>query len=429
MTRVAEFRLARWVLGACFALCGCDGVGRALVESVPVGNTGDDPCIPMECRPIELASPISRGPKVPEFSKCNPREPALCDPASETMPGLSSAAAGVCRRTLSLDDDSFDAEAFRALSCAKLRMMRTTPSPQSGGDAVVLRVEDANWSNLELDMETGAPLTLELVRPQLEQLKLRLRGPFTLRVIDTESVTSLAVATDSASAAVELQKTDVKALELGDENAEFAGTLSVARSTIAGANVRARDLQLETVSFGDAKVEVEHSSWVDVSSRRVELSGGTLLFSASRLTTTKISRCELLSVYRSTATGYAFPPCSGGPTRLFESTLNRGSLDGEIMIDGSRLDQVVFGLNEPTNLQMWDGNLARSNFCAGTDRVVLAGQGSALCALCRELDGSPVPIDACLHEDAKVTLMKCCGVFDVAATCDPTPIRMRPPFN
>jgi hypothetical protein len=86
-------------------------------------------------------------------------------------------------------------------------------------------------------------------------------------------------------------------------------------------------------------------------------------------------------------------------------------------------------MHEATDVVLWGTSLARVNFCAGTDHVVVAGDGSFRCATCRELDGTGVPIDACLHEKNKTLFVKSCGVLAVAPVCEPTPLRMRPPFN
>lgn len=155
----------------------------------------------------------------------------------------------------------------------------------------------------------------------------------------------------------------------------------------------ARDLLLETVGLSEARITAENLHWVDV-----------------------------------TARNYAIPPCAGGPTRLFESNLTLGNLDGQVNLDSSQIKNSVFGASE-TNLQLWDTNLRRVNFCAGTDHVVIAGQGSYECVACRELDGSKVPIDACLQADIRPLFLKSCRLLDVAPICDPAPIRMRRPFN
>jgi hypothetical protein len=413
-----------WIAAACLALAGCDGVGRALVEAGGGGNFGDLTCEPIECRDILFAPLQFPAPQAPDLTRCTARSPALCEPASETEPGLDRDPPGACRRTFSLDDDTFDPDALRTLSCTKARFVRT----QSGSDAV-LRIEGANWAQLELDIETADPVTLELVSPQLTNLQMRVHGPVTLRVLDTQAVNDWMVATDSPAATVDLRDTQVKAVRFGDPQLPFAGKLSIARSTIAQASIDARDLALETVGLNDSRITAVHMEWVDVTSRRTKLSAGTAVISASRLSEMEIEQCELLSFHRSSLASYAIPSCTGGPTRLFESTLSRGSLQGAFDIDGSRIDETVFGMHDATDLLLWATSLSRVNFCAGTDHVVVAGQGSFLCATCRELDGTGVPIDACVHEENKTSFLKSCGVLAVAPVCEPTPLRMRPPFN
>jgi hypothetical protein len=423
VTRSARRRVS-WLAGACLALGACDGVGRALVEA---GNEGaSDPltCEPIECRDILFAELAFPEPQTPNLTLCTPRSPALCNPASETEPGLDRNPPGACRRTLSLDDDAFDPDAIRSLSCTQARLVRT----QSGSGAV-LRIEDASWTQLDLDIETSDPVTLELVSPQLAHLQMRVRGPVTLRVLDAKAVHDWAVATDSPAATVDLEDTEVKTIRFGDPQAQFVGRLSIARSTIAQASINARDLMLETVGLSDSRITAEHTQWFDVTSRRTKLSAGTAVISASRLTEIEVERCVFLSLHRSNLAAYAIPACSGGPTRVFETTLSRGSLQGAIDADGSRITETVFGMHDATDLLLWGTSLTRVNFCAGTDHVVVAGEGSFLCAACRELDGTGVPIDACVHEENETSFVKSCGVLAVAPVCEPTPLRMRPPFN
>lgn len=417
-------RRVSWLAGVFLALAACDGVGRALVEAGNDGASDGLTCEPIECRDILFAPLAFPEPRAPNLTQCTPRSPALCDPSSETEPGLDRNPAGACRRTLSLDDDAFDADAMRSLSCTKARLVRT----QSGSGAI-LRIEDASWTQLDLDIETSDPVTLELVSPQLIEVQIHVRGPVTLRVLDTKEVHDWTVATDSPAATVDLQNTEVKTIRLGDPQAQFVGRLAIVRSLIAQATINARDLLLETVGLNDSRITAEHTQWFDVTSRRTKLSAGTAVISASRLTEIEVERCEFLSLHRSNLAAYAIPACSAGPTRLFETTLNRGSLQGAIDADGSRITETVFGMHDTTDLLLWGTSLVRVNFCAGTDHVAVAGEGSFLCATCRELDGTGVPIDACLHEENETSFVKSCGVLAVAPACEPTPLRMRPPFK
>jgi hypothetical protein len=134
-------------------------------------------------------------------------------------------------------------------------------------------------------------------------------------------------------------------------------------------------------------------------------------------------------MYRAVVASFRIAGCSGDRARLFESLFSRGSLDGVLAADSSEFAQVIFGFYEPTVLQLWDGNLGNTNFCGGTERVVLAGRVVASCAECREVDGDNVPIDACAHKDAKLAFLKSCTQLDQLLPCRPTPERMRPPFN
>jgi hypothetical protein len=362
-------------------------------------------------------------PRAPDV-KCAPPAPEQCAPASETEPGLDHGLAGVCRRKLSLDDDQIDLDAIRGLSCGRARLVRT----QTGAGAVV-QIDGARWAQLDLTVETLDPMTLELSAASLTQLQLRVSGPVRLRVIDPAVVNDLSLATDSPAASLDLLNAEVRSIRLGDDQAEFAGTLSIARSKITDAHVVARDLVLESVELTRARVTAENLHWVDVTARQAQLSANTAVISASRLSTFEVVRCGLLSLHRTALASYAIPACSDGPTRLFGATLDRGNLDGTFDVDESNIDNSIFGVSEATELQLWDTSLSRVNFCAGTDHVVIAGTGTFECAACRELDGTGVPIEACRQRDGELLFLKSCHVLDVAPDCDPEPIRMRPPFN
>jgi hypothetical protein len=412
----------RWLASVCLVLAACDGVGRALVEEGLDDQVDDLQCAILQCRTAKFTPLIIPEPNAPVVG-CAPPAPEQCEPASETEPGLGQGGVSVCRRKLSLDDDQIDLDAIRRLSCGRARLVRT----QSGSGAVV-QIDGARWTQLDLSVETVDPLTLELTSAWLTQIQLRISGPVSVRVLNPTVATDLLVSTDSPSASVDFLNADVISVRLGDEQAEFAGRLAITRSKITKANLVAHDLTLESVELTRARVMAENLHWVDVTARQAKLSADTALISASRLAAFEVLRCGLLSIHDTSLSSYAIPACSDGPTRLFASTLARGNLDGAFDVDGSTINTSVFGVSDTTDLKLWDTNLSSVNFCAGTDHVVIAGQASFDCAACQELDGTGVPIDACLQSD-KLLFLKSCRVLDVAPTCYPTPIRMRPPFN
>jgi hypothetical protein len=413
-----------WLAALWIGLGGCDGVGRALVGKGSEAASNDLSCEPTPC----VDTPVSalRIPEPTPFgtTECTPPAPELCEPAGEIEPLLEGERPGGCRRTLSLDDDAFDAEALRNLSCGRARLVRTQAGPAT------LRVEGADWSRIDLDLQTADPVTLELVAPvRFQQLIVRMRGPFTLRVSETDVVRDIHVASDSPDASVTLEKTELRAVRFGDEQAQFEGVLSVTRSKLDQVNLAARELRFETVGLIEARVRADHLQWVDVTGRRVELTIRSAIVSSSNFIDFRVKQCELLGLYNVDLTTYFIPTCSAGPTRLFNSNLNRGSLDGAIDSDRTQLTQTIFGLHDTTDLLAWDTNLDQVNFCSSSDHVTVAGKGTFSCATCRELDGSQVPLDACVHEESQTLFLKTCGAIFVAPDCDPTPDRMRPPFN
>jgi hypothetical protein len=413
-----------WLAASWIALTGCDGVGRSLVGRSSDGKGGDLACEPPPCRDMPFSALQIPEPAAFATTSCTPPAPELCEPANENEPLLEGERPGGCRRTISLDDDAFDAGALRSLGCGRARLIRTQ------ADSTTVRVEGADWSHIDLDLQTADPVTLELVAPvRLEQLIIRMRGPFTLRVSESNVVHDIRVASDSPDASVMLEKTELQTIRFGDEQAQFAGVLAVKRSKLAQVNLVARELRFETVGVIDARVRADDLQWVDVTGRRVELTVGSAVLSSSNLVDLRIKECELLSLHDVDASSYVIPTCSGGPTRLFDSRLGRGSLEGVIQSDRTELFETILGLHDTTDLLAWETTLGTVNFCSNSDHVTIAGKGTFTCATCRELDGSQVPIDACVHEDSQTLFLKTCGAIFVAPDCDPTPDRMRPPFK
>jgi hypothetical protein len=414
----------RGVAVVCLLLLGCDGVGRELVGQHAAGGDDTLSCQSVECTDVLLPEirPVPPSFTDPDLAGCRPTNPQQCEPAPEPSPGLAGDDPAACRRTLTLDDD-FDETALRALYCGKLTLAR-----KQVGEGVV-RLASVRWTQVALDIETIDPLRLELDSAQLTQVSLRLRGPVEVRMVGGGKADRVGVTSADGDAVFALDGSNAETLRVGDEEVEYAGQLNLTRATLRFAELRARDMHFETVSLSDATVEARRVNWFDVTARRVQLAADDAAISASRLSQFDVTRCGELSLYRAIAASFRIPSCTGDRTRLFESSFSRGSLDGIIAADSSELDQVVFGFHEPTVVQLWASNLGDTNFCGGTERVVLAGTLIGRCAECRELDGEPVPIDACAHKDAKLTFLKSCTQLDRLQPCSPTPERMRPPLN
>lgn len=424
-------QLACAIASSC--LLACDSVGRALVGSDPPGQGFGLQCAVTPCEEMKFAG--FQTPQVLELrlDTCVTSDPASCEVVSETIPGLSRATAGACMRSVSLDDDAFDATAARDLRCAAVRLSRTN----SGGMRSV-RIDDAHWSNLEVEIATRDAFALELANPVLDHVRVRLRGPITLRILDTKTVTELSVDSESDGSAVELRDVTAKRVMFGSEpygSAEgvlggpFAGRLAIRRSTLASAHIAAAEVAFESMVLNEVAVDVERADWVDVTGVRVRLAVDEAVISASKLNGFEVERCGELRLHKSSLASYAIPACDPGATLVFGTSLTRGQIDGAIFVDGAQIQNSVFGIAGATHVQLWDADLVRVNFCAKTEHVEIAGEGSFLCAYCQELDASEVPIDACRHEDDDTRIARSCSAFEEAAQCDPAPIRMRPPFN
>ncbi|HKU42130.1 MAG TPA: hypothetical protein VJR89_28420 [Polyangiales bacterium] len=414
----------RLIVALCALSVACNGVGRAVVGNIPDLEGEDLACTRMECREVLFApiAPLPDSAIDPALSGCTPPDPALCEPASEPAPDLAGRERRACRRAVSLDGE-VDLAPLAVLSCAKLKLSRT-----QSGDAV-LALPDVRWSQVELEVESRDALRLELAGAQLTRVRLTLRGPVEVRVRQGGAMQGVAVTSEAADAAFSVDASEAETLRIGGDAGAFAGRVYLVRSTLEAVELRARELRLETVGLRDALLEAGGLDLIDVTARDVRVAGDRLAISASRLTEFELERCGELSVYRARFAGFSIPACAGERTRLFESSFERGSLAGIIAADMSEFQRSLFGVSEPTVATFWDANLDNINFCAGTERVVVAGETKALCAVCREVDGSQPPIDACAHEHAKPLVIKCCDALSELSQCEPTPERMRPPFK
>ncbi len=409
-----------------FAFAACETVGRSLVETIPEGGEDDLRCTPFECTEITMPSstPITAADTSPNLDLCQTPSRDRCDPVTETGPSPVRGRLGTCVSTHAIDDGRFDPDAVRSLTCMRLRLQSTQPNADG-----VLRIEGVTWSRVELEVESSQPFTLELAGAALDRVQVQLRGPITFRLVDGQALSGVALAAESPSASVEFRASDATKLGIGDASGSFAGRVHMTRTTVKVAQLYAREIALETVGIQDARLEAERVRFVDVTSRGLDLAFREAVLSASRLTQTDVESCGALGVYGSTVLGYRIPACSDAETRLVSSSFSRGSVDGDLLVDDAKFERGLFGLNEPTDLQLWDVGLVDTNFCSNTDRVVIAGKTSAVCGLCREMDGSRVSVDPCVHEEADPNFLKCCVALDEAPVCSPPPERMRPPFN
>jgi hypothetical protein len=421
---VSRRALERVLVLVASGLLGCDGVGRALVGETLDGS-GELACDRPRCEERSRPAPPRQADSEPlgvndcQASSADPR----CGPGADPDSLADGAAEDVCGRSLVLDEES--AAELRELDCARLWLRRAP-----GAVDAVLRIEDVRWRSLTLMIETEAPLVLELTRAALSQLRVTLRGPVTLRVVDSQEVSELMLMTDHAAAALELRDSRVSRLRVGVSAAmRFAGTLDVQRSQVADVLAFARTASFESVLLEDARLLAdERLDFSDATGRRVVVAADQIVLNVSTFSEIEVERCGRLAAYQTWLSNFRVPACSDDSTRVYGGSMRRGSIEGPIVADRASFERTRFGVLDTTDLQLWDSELSNTAFCAGTDSVTLGGNTSSLCAFCREDDGSLVPVRACRHPDAEPILLQTCqGLLD-APVCEPAPQRMRPPL-
>jgi hypothetical protein len=417
--------VTRWliVIGVLMVL-GCDGVGRALVGEELAGVDDDLACQRPSCQeqPLPIA-PRVRDSEPLGVALCAQRpDSTLCDRADDPRTGAEEASQSPCGEPRLLDEDS--GEALRRLDCVQLSLQRTAEA-----GAGVLRISDARWRGLTLVIESEDAFVLELERAVLEQVRVTLRGPVTLRVIDSVEVAELMVTTDDRAAALEVRESRVRALWLGGADLPFAGTLDAQRSTIAMLTAFVRAASFESVLLDDVRASAERLELSDVTGRRLLLAADQIIVNVSSLSELEIERCGRLGAYQTWLTSFRIPACRDDATRLYGGTMRRGAIEGSIVADRASFDRTRFGVRDATELQLWDASLENTSLCAGTGRVTIGGDTSALCVFCKEDDDSPVPVQACLHPESAPILLRACRALVEAPVCEPAPQRMRPPLD
>jgi len=417
--------VTRWLIGiGVLLVLGCDGVGRALVGEELGGVDDDLGCQRTSCE--EQPLPIS--PRVPASEPLGigfcplQSDRTQCDLADGPRTRSGDAAVSPCGEPQLLTEGA--SEALRRLDCVQLSLQRTAEE-----GAGVLRISDARWRGLTLVIESEDAFVLELERVVLEQVRVALRGPVTLRLIDSAEVSELMVTTDDRAAALEVRESRVRGLWLGSSELPFAGTFDAQRSTIATLTASVRVASFESVLLDDVRASAERLELSDATGRRMLLAADQIIVNVSSLSELEIERCGRLAAYQTWMTSVRIPACSDDATRLYGGTMRRGAIEGPIVADRASFDRTRFGVRDATELQLWDASLKNSSLCAGTGRVTLGGDTSALCVFCKEDDDSPVPVQACRHPESAPILLKTCQELVDAPVCELAPQRMRPPLD
>lgn len=405
----------------CALLASCDGVGRALVGAQ--GEGGRPPVCPQyDCQAVVPRPPGGDDMEPSGVYGCAdaPLEPA-CDGGPATEPATNASQPARCGRTLSLDHDSADPFELATLTCERVVLERSSRSADA-----TLRLTNVAWQQLDVTVRSSVPFVLELERARLDDVRLWLDGPVSVRVLGAVSVSQLQIRGDHGAAELSILDGAIASLRAGDPASKFMGSITIERAFVRGAQIRAGQLQVESSDLADVVLDTDRLQLADCTGRRLLMGFDQALLTASSLSDVNIERCGRLAMYDASLTSARLPACATPPTRVYNSSITGSSIEGEIVADYAQLSQVRVGALDATDLQLWETTLASVQFCAGTSSVRLGVENIAACISCTEDDGTPVPFTACRTGADPVGLSRSCGPLFAPPLCEPELERMRP---
>lgn len=399
----------------CFA---CDGIGRSVVGE-HYGRFDVPECDPaLPCEPLTMVEPEN----VPDSASAI--DLRVCEPAGtlcQSSKTPSSAGRVQCALEASELERTFEESTeLREVGCSALRLTHTRAS----GEPAVVRIEPEAWRQAHLEVETDEPATLELAGGLIEHVSLALRGPITLRVLDTDELRDLRVVANDAPVQIEL--TRVRAGRVAIEAPESAVLLR--RSSLDAVAISAQRIDLESSYVSDAVLRGEWLNAADATLLRVSSEIERSVLSACDATMLRLSGCRSFTSVQGHFTDVQLSACSE-EISIYGSALINAQLEGSLLLDAASLGSVVLGLGEVGPIAAWDTSFNNVTFCADQHSLSFGGSSSARCAHC-DLAPEPVSPDACLvsGSDARVESSPSCDMLAAPPRCgDPQPERMRPP--
>jgi len=341
------------------------------------------------------------------------------DPADEQMPID-------CRPPA-----SFDQLERSHISCTTLRLLAsaTVPPPASGA---TLTFSGAVWTSSNIAIEADEPLEVVIASSQLIETRFHLSGPVSMRFQDGTVMKQVGVSGDSEQARVFIDHLSVEELTLGDSATPFAGHFEARHSQLVGASVYADSIALDSSRLTASFLAAESLTSGDSTLTDVVIGAGDATFAPSTLEVVDFARCRSLTFFASTLSFARVPRCEGEATRLYNSTLSGGTLDGDVVAESTPLTNVLLGRDEPSDFVFWNVPLVRVNFCDHVESTKLLSP-SILCSTCAErafdepealcfltAPGQPPPN----KEDG---LDNFCAALEEIETCaSPYPERLRP---
>lgn len=436
--------LARWIAVvlvclACAPACK-GGLGRALVDEYPKqrppGGTSDC-AMPPRCddeasgAPDAGVEPIEITPVA--LHTCGAFVPAGCgDDALGPTPGEDGAPADAgandeCSTTLALGGSDTVPNAV-TLGCTAQRFDAVADA--DAPDLVTLR--RAVWRHSNVAISAMRPITLELEAATLEDVWIGLRGPITLRVNEDSTMTNVRMRTrdDRAGAPrVDLRDSHAQNLAVAPEADDGFASLALARMHLNHADLRARDVTMESVAGNDMRIDAFELTSADGWFNGVDLAFDRALIASLTANKVNVSRCGKLTLVNGTFERATMIPCTDGPMRVYGAAIHYSLVDGEVDGDHASFEFVRFGVDRTLEITGWDSTFTAVNFCRHTKAARFGNLPTVTCSECAD-DKSDVDPHACQPPGSTVASRKnFCAVLNelpLPLCPAPEPERERP---
>ncbi|HET8933566.1 MAG TPA: hypothetical protein VFN67_09010 [Polyangiales bacterium] len=403
-------------LGLACVIAACSGVGRSVVgERAPAFDF--DVCKePLPCQPLEPNEPRALpAPALPvDLTQCTQASATLCASSATTPTIQCSALASGLSRTFQGASD------LGQLGCSAVTIGHADSSELTEG-----RIELQTWNQVHVEIASAVPATLELVGGQIEHVSLVLHGPITLRIVDVPRVNDLRVLAPNSAVNVEL----LRSIGGGVAIDAPQGALLLRRSSLDHVNITAQRLDFESSSVTDAAWQAAALNAVDATLHRIRSSAERSVISACDVTGIHLASCQSLTLVQGSITDAQILACAE-ETGIYGTAVVHAQLEGNMILDGASLGQVVLGLGEVGSISTWDTQLTDISICKDSQELTFGGASDGRCFHCNLTDSLAQPA-ACRLEQAMPMLegvASCPNLRGPMPFCgDPSPERMRPP--
>jgi uncharacterized protein YjbI with pentapeptide repeats len=304
---------------------------------------------------------------------------------------------------------------------------RRTPEARS------FHVAGARLEQVNIEIQTALPLTVELESAWLRHVWFELHGPVTLHIEASRLFSDVRVSAPDQTAvraALELANVSGEALSIGSGGAEFRGEVIMRRSTLRRVRIRATAIELESVSMSDASIEGERLDASDATLQSLLVNTRRSKLSVCTVSAARFVDCGAFSAIEGTLQGSRIEGCSEG-ARLYGASFSSGVLDGQIVLDHAELSQVRLGLHERADIQAWDSQIDYVRFCSPSQSVSFGAVSSVTCSRCDGSNRQSRDVAACVLSGATYEAIggpeACPALVEPQICADPEPKRMRPP--